>query len=46
MDQKKVSPFRIIRIKPPEEGRAKYTLMIKKSTQRNKICIKILDFID
>ena len=49
MGQKKstyFSPFRIIRIKLTKEGSANYTLLIKKSTQPNKICINILHFID
>ena len=49
MDQKKsteVSPFRIIRKKLTDEGRVNYSLLIKKSTQPNKICMNILHFID
>ena len=42
----KVSPFRIIRIKLTEEGRANYTLLIKKSTNPKKICINIRHYID
>ena len=38
-------PEFLIKIKLTEEGRANYTLLIKKSTQPNKICINI-HFID